>query len=108
MANLELPLRSDVAHFDYSIVLEGTTYRLEFMWNSRAVGWFFTIRDEAGAVLLAGRRLVIGFPLARPRLKDPRLPPGAFLALDLEDKGQEAGEDDLGVRVVLAYVESTT
>lgn len=108
MANLELPLRSDVAHFDYSIVLEGTTFRLEFMWNERAAGWFLTIRDEAGAALLAGRRMVIGFPLARPRFKDPRLPPGTFLALDLEGKGKEAGTDDLGTRVVLAYVESTT
>jgi len=107
MANLELPLRSDVAHFEYAITLEGTTYRLEFMYNERAAGWFLTVRDEIGAVLLAGRRLVIGFPLVRPRFQDPRLPPGTFLALDLEGKGQEAGPDDLGNRVVLAYVEST-
>lgn len=105
MATLIIPCMT-APHHTFQIELEGNPYRFEFMWNTRALSWFMSIRDASGNTVIAGRRIVVGRPLLK-RFKDTRLPPGEILAVDTTGRYEEPGETDLGQRVVLAYVEST-
>ena len=104
MATTTLPTRTDQPHYDFEIDLDGSTYRLEFLWNGRSGTWHFDIFDANGDLLVAGRRVVVGFPLLT-RFKDPRLPPGVLLAVDSSGQDAEAGLKDLGARVALIYVD---
>jgi hypothetical protein len=101
---LELYVRNDEPHYSYQTDLDGETYGFELRWNTRDSGWYLTIRDAEENVLLAGIRLVVGFPLLR-RFRDFRLPPGELEAVDTNTTGQAAdpGLADLGQRVLLVY-----
>lgn len=101
-----LPVNGELPHHVFFVQLDGTTYGFELRWNTRAQGWFLSVLDAQGNLLLAGRRLVIGWGLTgRFRLRDKRLPPGDVMAIDTSGQGKEAGLDDLGTRVVVTYVE---
>lgn len=74
---LELPLRTDVEHFSYSLELDGSTYGFELKWNARAGdtgAWFVTVSDASGVVLVAHRRLVVDFPFLARFRSDAGLP----------------------------------
>lgn len=110
-----LPLRSDLPFFDVKADLDNVTYTLEFRWNVRAAGWFLNVLDEQGqAILAAGLRVVVNFPLLahipsnkyRRQLEFQfwgRSPPGALVFVDTGGKGEDPGLTDLGVRVALLY-----
>lgn len=98
-----LPARTDLPHFDFEIELDAVTYGIELRWNARAAAWMLTVSDVNGVVLLAGRRVVVGFPFLA-RFVDPRLPKGRFVAVDTAGQDGEAGLADLGARVKLVYV----
>lgn len=106
MATLVLPVRSDVPFYDFEIDLEGRTYRFEIRWNGRAEAWFLTIRNSAGDILVAGRKIVLGAGLAG-RSRTEGLPPGVLVAVDTTDSDVDPGRYDLGRRVLLVYAEST-
>lgn len=106
MATLLLPVRHDVPYSDFEVELEGRSYTFETRWNERAGAWFLTVKDTAGVVLVAGRKMVLGAGLLG-RSPDARLPPGGLLLVDTSGTEIDPGRDDLGERVVLAYYEST-
>ncbi len=106
MSTLILPVDASAPHYDVQVVLEGATYLLELRWNERSSCWSLSIQDAAGEQLVSGRRIVLGANLLG-RSADPRLPPGAIVAVDSSGTDQEAGRDDLGGRVQLFYIEST-
>lgn len=102
----ELPLRADVDWFAYSVELDGTTYGFEYRWNERAGdagAWFLTLSDASGSVLVAGRRLVVDFPLLSRFRSDSRLPPGLLLGVDVGGASVDPGRDALGVGFRLLY-----
>ena len=107
MACLLLPARSDIPFYSFKVELEGAVYRLEVRWNRRDTAWYLSLYDALDAIVVAGRKVVLGAPLLG-RLVDPRLPPGMLLAMDTSGQNLDAGETDLGDRVQLVYVESTT
>jgi hypothetical protein len=43
--------------------LGGTSYRLDFRWNSRVSRWYFSLYDSEDAAIVVGRPLVTGWPL---------------------------------------------
>jgi hypothetical protein len=92
-------------HIEMQVTLERVVYSLEFLFNQRQGAWFLNIRTEAGELLLAGIRVVVGFPLGR-RSPNPKLPPGLFVAVDTSGANLDPGENDLGGRVQLLYFES--
>lgn len=106
MSVLSIPIDSSSPSFSIEVTLEGQSYLLDFHWNERAEGWFFSISDLIGVSLLAGMRLVVGFPMTA-RYKSELLPPGVFVALDTSGADLDPGISDLGSRVVLQYVESS-
>lgn len=106
MATLVLPARSDAPLYDFTADLEGASYTFELRWNDRDGFWFLSLSSRSGEQLVTGRKVVLGANILG-RATDPRLPPGAVLAIDTTGQDQEAGRDDLGGRVQLVYVEST-
>jgi hypothetical protein len=106
MATLILPARSDAAFYDFEVDLDERAFTIEIRWNARAGGWFLSLYDSAGVPLSMGRRIVLGANLLGHGV-DPALPPGTLLAVDTTTQDSDPGRDDLGSRVLLAYVEAT-
>lgn len=102
MASQTLPTRTDAARYSFEIDLEDDTFTFSFEWNDRDSGWYMSIADATGTVLLAGRRVVVGYPLINI-YRDARLPQGSLEAIDTSSTGEEAGVGDLGDRVKLIY-----
>jgi hypothetical protein len=98
-----IPISPDLEFQSFSVRLDGVDFTLEVRWNARAAAWMLTVGDAVGRVLLAGRRVVVGFPLLG-RFADARLPPGELLAIDTADSDVEAQLGELGRRVELVYV----
>lgn len=105
MTTLVIPTRTDEARYSIEIDLDQLTYRFDFDWNDRAEAWSFDLYDANNVLLLAGRRVVVGFPLIN-RFRDARLPPGDLHAVDTSTANLDPKFADLGDRVKLLYVES--
>lgn len=103
---LVLPTSTDTARYSFRIELDSVHYRFGFNWNNRASHWYFSIRDRNDVLLLASRRVVVGFPLLN-RFRDPRLPAGMLDAIDTSGKDTDPGFADLGDRVKLLYTEAS-
>lgn len=99
---VEIPVRSDVLHYEQQIQLDGVTYTLRFRHNSREDAWYMSLYTEDGTALAIGVKIVVDFPLAA-RLTDSRRPSGRFVAVDTSGVQRDPGELDLGDRVKLYY-----
>jgi len=100
---LVLPLPTGNPYFSVDVELDTLNYVLEFAWNERASAWFVSMTTSGGDVIFSGRKLVLDWPLWF-RVVDNRLPGGILLATDTSGVGLEAGVNDLGARVEVAYV----
>lgn len=105
MSTLVIPTRTDSARYSIDVELEQRNYRFDFEWNDREEAWSFDIYDAGGDLLLAGRKVVINFPLIA-RFRDPRLPLGDLSAVDTSTAQLDPKFSDLGDRVKLLYTES--
>lgn len=103
---LEIPLRSDLAHFEVQVPLEGATYTLEMRWSVREERWYLDVLTEERDPIYTGIALVLSFRLGA-RCADERWPPGALYAVDTSGANLDPGINDLGVRVKLVYFESS-
>lgn len=106
MAVHTIPVRAGVPHFREEVELDGVTYGLEFRWNERANGWFMSLSDAEGDVLLSGIRLVIDWPLLA-RFKGERLPRGHLVVVDTSGAGLDPGLHDFGTQRQLLYFDAS-
>lgn len=102
MAVVEIPLPSDLPHFDLIVSLDGVSYRLLFRWNDRSESWFLDLSLEDDTLIWASIRVVVSWPLGR-RSQHPSRPPGMLLATDTTARATDPGLTDLGARVRLYY-----
>jgi hypothetical protein len=103
MAALPLPTKTDgTQRYTMRIVLDGSTFLLEFAWNARDASWYIQVSD-ANANLLLVRRIAVGTGLLR-RFQTLSLPRGELLAIDTSGKDIDPGLADLGDRVQLLYI----
>ena len=107
MSILSIPVTPEHPHFEFFLSLEGRQYLFEFRWNERIGSWYMTLSDADGDPIVASARVVLDFPLTG-KCADARRPPGAIIAVDTSGAGLDPGEKDLGGRVTLLYVESTS
>lgn len=105
MSVIQLPLRTDLTHYDFGITLDGVAYNFELRWNTRDEAWFLDLRLESGEAVYTGIRVVINWPLAL-RCRHESHPPGQLLAVDTSGKDAEPGIDDFGSRVLLLYYDA--
>lgn len=97
-----IPLVHDRPHYTQQVELDGSTFGLELQWNFREEAWYLSLADSEGQVIVAGVKLVVGFPLMT-RSKDARMPRGLFQAQDTTGGSADPGFADLGARVQLYY-----
>lgn len=90
-----------------TFALEGLNYVLRLRYNARAGSWFYDLSDDLGNVLIAGRKVVVNWPLAGVRETSADLFPGWLFAFDSSDTDLDPTLEDMGVRVLVYYLEST-
>lgn len=100
-----IPTLTDTPRYTFEIELDKVDFHFDFEWNDRASHWYFSISDRDHVLLLASRRIVVGFPLIN-RFRDPRLPAGMLDAIDTSGTDTDPGFADLGDRVQLLYTEA--
>lgn len=105
MAILEIPVRNDLAAYEFRIVLESVTYFLRFSYNSRRSRWLMDIQNQDKEDVLVGIALLTDVDI-RGLYKQEAIPPGLFLVFDTEGLQYNPEQFDLGNRVSLLYEES--
>lgn len=104
MAIVQLATRTDLTSYTMRVDLEGRTYVFIFELNSRDGYWYMDVQDADGVAIRSGVRLVLGASYLR-LMRDERAPPGVLASIDTTGAGLEAGEKNLGERVLLLYAE---
>lgn len=89
-----VPTLQGFADYTEIVQLGGLTYRLRWIWNARAECWFVTVLGAGGDVIVAGKRVVLEWPLLRQHVQNT-LPDGAIMALDITGQRVEPGREDL-------------
>lgn len=86
----------DANDFVETAVLDGSTYKLHFAWNSYAEAWSLDIRDSTGTDIVRGISVVPNFPLFNQHRRHG-LPRGEMMAIVVNQSatdGQTIGRDD--------------
>jgi hypothetical protein len=89
--------------WDYTLPLDGATYRLRLTYRQRQDRWYVDLFDADDAALVRGAMLTVDTPLLED-IRIPGLPPGALMCLDTTGAGEPCGYEDLGRRCVLLYL----
>ena len=107
MSTVEIPVSSDVEHYDLQVTLDGVALTLEFRWNSRSEAWYLDLLNADGDTVASGRKLIVDWPLMLRGFRDTSedLPRGELYTLDTSGGGVRPGRNDLGSRVRLYYEE---
>jgi hypothetical protein len=107
MATFEIPVRNDgYPSHDIDVELEGSIYNLFFWWNERESAWYFSLADSDGVDIVSSQKIVADWDLLR-LVTDERRPPGSLFAVDTAEGG-DPGQYELGSRVLITYVESSS
>ena len=78
---LELP-SSSFPNFSYETSLGDQNYKLNFKYLTRSLGWYLSISDLAGNLLLSNTRLIPWLNLLIPYV-DTTLPQGSILLVPI-------------------------
>jgi len=106
MAIIQIPVRSDLYQYEFSCELDGTVYIFDIHYNSRKDRWIFGIKTSDGTEIVMGIPILVNYDLLG-RFADSNLPPGTLFAINTESEHENAGELDLGDKVLLLYEEAT-
>jgi hypothetical protein len=90
--------------FPQTISLEGVDYQFNFYFNDRESFWYFDLLDTEDNPIKTGIKFVSNWPFLRLLRVAPR-PPGALFSVDTRTPAQEPGFNDLGVNVLMGYIE---
>lgn len=88
------------------VTLSGIVYGLSFRWNSRAAVWTFSISAAGGALIADSIPVRNGLPLAAWAKAVAGIPPGDFWTVPVEHDASDAGQSDLGSRVLMTYLQA--
>jgi len=89
---------------EYMMTLGDVTVTLVYRYCERTDGWYLDVYDSAGDPLLTGKRLAADWPVTA-RYQIDGLPEGWIALLDTAAGDVELGEDDLGRRGEMVYLE---
>lgn len=106
MSVLIVPRDGDLANFEFLIELDNVVFRLKFKFNQREDVWYFDIFDELQNPLRTGIKIVVNYPMLT-RLRTQTRPAGEFLANDPRTPPRPPTLDELGVTVLLTYIEGS-
>ncbi len=97
-----IPLRTDLTHYTFQIVLDGAEYTLELRWNERELAWYLNVQTAAKVPVLDSIKVVVNWQLGA-RSANAERPRGFFFAFDTSGSGIDPAINELGDRVVLVY-----
>ena len=97
-----LPLTPSVPSYGFATVLGGVTVLIDVRWNGRDAAWYLDLYAEDETPIRHGIKVLLGSPMGR-RSISPLFPRGALIVVDTSGAGRDAGFDDLGTRVVVAF-----
>lgn len=103
MAILEVPTRTDVSVYDFTIELDSVVFRLSWTYNTRAGRWFLSVLDLDGNQLRDGIKVVSNWPLTLQWIQQGR-PDGEFLSANPETD-DDPDRETFGTASVMTYDE---
>lgn len=100
-----LPVQQDASNQRARVVLDGSVYYVELLWNGRIGAWYLSLFDAEQNALVRSRKLVTNRPILDRVRYTPGLPPGEIFALDPSESIDYAQYDQLGPKrgVTLYY-----
>jgi len=105
MADITIPLNSDVPKYRLKTTLEDTEYTFVIRYNQRKDIWIMSLLDSNEDPIIYGQPILLG-QLFFDYLVDERLPPGNLFAFNAENFSAEANRNTLGTEVLMIYRES--
>lgn len=93
---------NEFPHFFQSVTLDNEIYILNFDWNVRGEFWNMAINNVANEPIVSGIKLVLNYELIR-RFGKEELPPGYLIAIDVTEKMEKIGRNDMDDLVFLTY-----
>ena len=97
---------AEIPPYAQTTQLDGVAYVLAFTWNSRAGVWTCAVSTVAGLLVADGIPVRNGIPLALWARTRVGFPQGLLLALPVDNNATDAGQSELGARVLLAYLQA--
>lgn len=88
----------------FSAILDGTTFLFDINYIVRSDRWYITLYDSSSNVLVAGKKMVVNYPLFDTHVK-AGMPKGQVMLLDTAGTEAECGHDDFSNRCKLIYLE---
>jgi hypothetical protein len=99
MAEIIIPLRSDIFQYSFTKELDGVVYSFKIGYNLRVNSWRMGIGGLVIPIRLAG-----GGDLLR-QFHHLEVPPGEMRITDLDGNFADPDKTNLGDRVILVYTE---
>lgn len=106
MAISFVPIQQSTPNYRIGVTLVGVAYWLDLRWNTRDAAWYLDVYDANEKPICNGIKIVIGTFLGRTCNVAP-FTQGVFVAFDTSGAGLDAGFDDFGKRVQLAFLPVT-
>ena len=103
MAVFEIPTRTDISVYDFSVELDDVVFLIALTYNTRAQRWFFSFTDLDGNPLREGLKLVSNWELTLNWVQQGR-PDGGVYAINAEND-DDPTRDTLGTQAVFTYDE---
>lgn len=103
MTVLEVPTRTDLSDYSFTVELDAVVYTVTMVYNVRSAHWYFSVADIDGNPLREGIKLVSNWELTQTWVQQGR-PDGALLAANPEND-DDPDRDTLGTTSVLVYDE---
>jgi hypothetical protein len=85
----------DIPNSTQRISLEGVTYLLRLVFNTRSTSWHFNLSDELGDIIYDQTAIQHSQNLSF-RFRNEKTPLGDFFCLKIEDTEEALGRDNFG------------
>jgi hypothetical protein len=105
MAILELPTRTDLSVYSFTVDRDSVVFTISLTFNVRSNHWYMDIADVDGVPLREGLKLVSNWQLLLPWTQQGR-PEGRMVCANPETD-DDPDRDTLGTSSVFAYDEAS-
>lgn len=103
MAIQELPTRTDLSVYDFTLELDGEVFTIAMTFNRRCNHWYMSLFDADGVAVREGIKLVANWSLLLTWVQQGR-PEGGMIAVN-PGNDNDPDRDTLGTECVLTYDE---
>jgi hypothetical protein len=94
-----LPVQQGASNQRARVVLDGSVFYVELLWNGRVGAWYLSLFDAEQRALVRSRKLVTNRPILDRVRYVQGLPPGELFALDPSETIDYAQYGELGPKL---------